>query len=206
MKRSLLAIALLALAGCGDLFFGGRTGTDPAGSASESSVNDSLFEATWSRLRRDTTIVLRIDTLDWSAVQTLELPLPESTTLALVSRDGSGGIWLGAGDTTGNPSAPGPLVLHWYDSLHREGWTFELPGTGTVIGLVPSDSWTSRTIPVFADKWLMRLAREVGGKRVVWNVDSTDLSEPLELDLSGLPDTACHIAPGAHGHLECAGR
>jgi len=202
MNRTLAFLLSLALAGCGL-----RIGTDPQGLANGSPPPHSCI-ATWSRDVGDSTFVVLRDTFELGWEDPVNLAIPDSTLLAVVSSDEGYGVWLRPGEQAPRLRQVAPLHLKWRDEGLRDGWTFILPGTGTDYDLrIYDTTWNATTIPVFADVWPARITRTFAGRRLVWSIDSARLADSLVFDLSALPDSSCPIQPVPGGSTwECRPR
>lgn len=198
----LLSLATLALYGCGDLFGGGRIGTDMGGNATENEIRGP-YQATWSRLVGDSSVVRLVDTITYQELYRISLPLPESTCLAVVRLEGPGGVWIGSQDSTLILRPPASLVVRWKDERQRDGWSFELPCTGLRLGMPGSATWMHRTVPVFADFWPGRIVRREGARVGSWRLGRIRLADTLHLDLSALPDSSCEVRSDSAGVLAC---
>lgn len=202
----LLSLAMLVLSGCGDLFGGGRIGTDVGGNTSTENYPTGPVQVTWSRLVGDSSETRLVDTIDIQELYRTSLPLPESTCLAAVWLEGTGGTWIGARDSILLLRPPTGLVVRWKDERQRDGWSFELPCTGVRLGMPGSKTWMHRTVPVFAKAWPGRIVRREGARVGSWGLGPIRLSDTLDLDLAALPDSSCEVRRDSVGTLSCGGR
>lgn len=198
----ILLVTALSLAACGL-----RVGTDPQASTANGATEKPLLIATWFKDSADSSVVFRQDTLGFDSLLATAFPLPESTSLSLVSMDSSWCAWVRPGMSFEWLDGPRRIMVRWSDARLRPGLTFVLPGTGVEIPLDSSEGWTGTTISVFARSWPARIVHLSGGRRVVWHLDSLPLRDTLSLDLSALPDSSCPIQPGTVPSLwECRPR
>ena len=190
MTRTILLVAALVLGGCGL-----RVGTDTAGVTAGETWQD-LLQISWWKDSTDTSILVRRDTLPSDSLAALVPAIPLDSWLSVAALDSSRGAWLRPGTVGIRLVERRRTRTRWFDARRREGAILSLPGTGVEVPLAPAEGWSERTVSVFADRWPARIVRDLGGRRLVWSIDSVGLGDTLSLDLSSLPDSSCPIQPG----------